>query len=338
MLDSWKMAGLLTLCVPLFACGSPDASAPEASAPHSTGLTLQLAETVQWTPVSAQVATLDEAQILARIPGILTALTVREGDYVRKGQVIGRIVDSSLGYQIGAYGAQAAAAQAQAVEADAELARTRYLYDNGVYAKARLEQAQAAAGAARAQVSAALEQQKAVRAVAGQGVVLAPANGRVLTADIPVGAPVAPGMTIAAITSGAVVLRLELPESLAGSVHAGSEVVVDDDGRELHGTIARIYPSVRSGQVQADTELTGLDASLIGRRMQARIESGRRKALLIPQRYITTRYGIDYVTLRTQDGAASSVPVQTAPVGEKGMVEVLSGVSAGDVLVVGANR
>ena len=46
--------------------------------------------------------------------GILTTLTVREGDTVAKGQVIGRIVDSQLGFQAGAYGAQAAVAQAQA--------------------------------------------------------------------------------------------------------------------------------------------------------------------------------------------------------------------------------
>ena len=43
---------------------------------------------------------------------------VREGDLVGKGQVIGRIVDNQLGYQAGAYGAQAAAAQAQVAQAD----------------------------------------------------------------------------------------------------------------------------------------------------------------------------------------------------------------------------
>ena len=121
-------------------------------------------------------------------PASSRSLTVREGDYVTKGQAIGRIVDSSLGYQSGAYGAQAAAAQAQAAQAEAELARTRYLYENGVYAKARLEQAEAAAKAARSQVNAALEQQKSVRAIAGQGVVQAPATGTlVLAADIPAG-------------------------------------------------------------------------------------------------------------------------------------------------------
>ncbi len=338
MANCWKHAGLLALCIVVGGCGGDEATVPETAATRSGGLTLRLSETVQWAPVSAQVATRDEAQVLARIPGILSSLTVREGDYVTKGQAIGRIVDSSLGYQSGAYGAQAAAAQAQAAQAEAELARTRYLYENGVYAKARLEQAEAAAKAARSQVNAALEQQKSVRAIAGQGVVQAPATGRVLAADIPAGAPVAPGMTIATITSGPVVLRLDLPESLAASVHPGSAVVIDEPGKVLRGAVARVYPSVRAGQVRADADVPGLDNTLIGRRLQARVENGRRKALLVPASYVSTRYGIDYVTLRAKDGGLTSVPVQTAPTAEQGMVEVLSGVSAGDVVVNGAAR
>src|SRR5204862_451695 len=102
-----------------------------------------------------------------RIPGILTMLTVQEGDRVAKGQLLGRIVDSQLGPQGGAYAAQAAAAEAQAANAQAELSRTRFLYDNGVYAKARLDQAQAGARAAEAQIRASRAQQAAVNAVAG---------------------------------------------------------------------------------------------------------------------------------------------------------------------------
>ena len=169
-----------------------------AKAPDGPRLVLAAADTVSWQDVAAEITTVDQAQVLARIPGILSTLAVREGDLVRKGQVIGRIVDSQLGYQSGAYGAQAAAAQAQAAQATAELDRVRFLHENGVYAKARLEQAQAAASAAQAQVRAAHAQQAAVGAVAGQGGLVAPADGRVLRADVPAGAPVAPGMAVAA--------------------------------------------------------------------------------------------------------------------------------------------
>lgn len=322
------------LALPLAACGSSEEPAQKAATPAGTRLVLQASDTIGWQDVSAEVATVDQAQVLARIPGILTALSAREGDLVSKGQAIGRIVDSQLGYQSGSYGAQAAAAQAQAAQAEAELSRVKYLYQNGVYAKARLEQAEAAAAAARAQIRAAQAQQAAVGAVAGQGAVIAPTSGRVLRADVPAGSPVAPGMVIATITAGPTILRLQMPESLAGKVHAGSRVSTAAFGGGVgDGRVIKVYPSVVAGQVTADVELPGIDNSLIGRRMAAKVETGTRKALLVPAGFVTNRYGIDYVTVLAKDGSAAQVPVQTAPASETGKVELLSGASAGDTLV-----
>ncbi|WP_095013045.1 efflux RND transporter periplasmic adaptor subunit [Tsuneonella mangrovi] len=319
----------------LASCGGADERAtPIGNATQRPSLVLRQLDVPNWTSVSAEVSTVDQAKALARIQGVLTSLSVTDGDYVKKGQVIGRIVDSQLGYQAGAYGAQAAAAQAQAAQAQAELERSKYLYDNEVYAKARLEQAQAAASAAQAQVNAARQQQKAVGAVAGQGAVLAPATGRVLAADIPAGSPVAPGMVIAIVTSGPVVLRLDIPESLATKIHPGSAVrVTGEDGQVLTGAIAKVYPAVSGGQVRADANVAGIDAKLIGRRLAAEVDSGAQKALVVPADYIATRFGVDYVTVKPKSGEPATVPVQTAPSGEAGKVEILSGVAAGETLL-----
>ncbi|WP_088310387.1 efflux RND transporter periplasmic adaptor subunit [Novosphingobium sp. B 225] len=331
MLKQGALSAALALA--LAACGSSEQAPAPAMAPAGPRLVLAPADAGAWQDVSAEVTTVDQAQVLARIPGILTTLSVREGDMVAKGQVIGRIVDSQLGYQAGAYGAQAAAAQAQAAQAEAELARIKYLYQKGVYAKARLDQAQASADAARAQIRAAQAQQAAVGAVAGQGAVVAPASGRVLRADVPAGAPVAPGTVIAAITSGPTVLRLQLPESLADKVHPGSQVVASALAGTSTGRVIKVYPAVTAGQLAADVALPGLDNRLIGRRVAARIETGSRKAMLVPGSYVISRFGIDYVTLLAKDGSAAQVPVQLAPSAAPGMVELLSGVAAGDTLI-----
>ncbi|GGN47687.1 membrane protein [Novosphingobium indicum] len=313
--------GLAVLGLPLAGCGGSEEPVQENSkAPAGPRLVLKESDAADWQDVSAEVATVDQAQVLARIPGILTSLSVREGDMVRKGQAIGRIVDSQLG-------PQAAAAKAQMVQAQSELKRVKFLHDNGVYADARLEQAQAAAASARAQYA-------ATTAVAGQGIVVAPATGRVLTADVPAGSPVAPGMPIAVITAGATIVRLEMPESLAGKVHVGSQVRASDIGNDgAVGRVVKVYPSVTAGTVKADVSMPGIDDKLVGRRIAARVQTGTRKALLVPDAYVTERYGIDYVTLVGKDGNATQVPVQTAPSAQDGKVEILSGVSAGDTLV-----
>lgn len=330
-----KWLWLTSATLLLSACGE-QATAPSGSAklPAGETLTLSAAPIADMKAVGAEIATRDQAEVLARISGTLVSLSVRAGDRVSKGQRIGLIVDARLGYETGAYGAQVAAAQAQAAQANADLARVRDLYANKVYAKARLDQAVAAAHAASAQVAAAQAQRNASASVAGQGAVLAPASGRVLRADIPAGSVVAPGMSIATVTAGPPVLRLTLPESAAGAVHVGSRVAITDPafpgGRS--GTVTQVYPAVTAGQVRVDAIVSGLDTRLVGRRVSASVEVGTRKALVVPRRFIRTRYGIDQIDIVTADRQLSAVPVQTAPTADPDKVEILSGATAGDRL------
>ena len=346
-----KWLWLAGAALALSGCGSqPEREQAAATLPAGETLRLAATEIPDMKVVGAEIATRDQAEVLARIPGILTSLSVRAGDTVQKGQRIGMIVDSRIGYETSAYGAQVAAAQAEAARANADLARIRDLYNNGVYAKARLDQAVAGARAANAQVAAAHAQQSASASVAGQGAVIAPASGRVLRADIPAGAPVAPGMSIATVTAGPPVLRLMMPESVAGQVRPGARVIVDDpalnDGGASNaevpsgshqGGVTQVYPAITGGQVRVDATLPGLTTQFIGRRVSASVAIGTRKALVVPRRFVATRYGIDQVQVvgvETRGGGKrlSMVPVQIAPTADPAMVEILSGVSAGDTL------
>ncbi|WDF73634.1 efflux RND transporter periplasmic adaptor subunit [Novosphingobium sp. KACC 22771] len=322
---------LLGLALSLQGCGQDKPASEATVAAKGPRLTVTASDTPDWQSVSAEVTSQDQAQVLARIPGILTSLSVRAGDMVRKGQVLGRIADNQLAYQSAAYGAQAAAAQAQAAQAKAELDRVKFLAANGVYAKARLEQAEAGAQAAVAQTQAARAQQAGIRAIAGNGAVIAPATGRVLRADVPAGSPVAPGMVVAVVTSGPVVLRLDLPEALAAKVRPGARVRVE--GLSHEGSVTRIYPAVTAGQVSADVAVAGLDAGLIGRRLSAQLAAGTHRGIIVPRAFVVTRYGLDYVQVAGKTGGVMQVPVQTAPAADGKSVEILSGVNAGDVLV-----
>lgn len=325
------------LLLALAACGTEPQTTPARPVPPPAAqdvLRVQLSDTADWHVVSAHITTVDQTQVIARIPGILTALSVREGDMVRQGQVIGHIHDSQLGFQAGAYGAQAAVAEAQAAHTRAELKRVQTLHAHGIYADARLEQAQAAADAAQAQIRAARAQQDAVGAVAGQGAVIAPTTGRVLHADVPAGSPVAPGMVIATITAGAVVLRLDIPESLSDRVTVGAAVVATAANGQSHtGRVSKLYPSVTAGQVAADVDMPGLATAPMGRRLSAQVAAGTRRVVVLPQGYVTTRYGIDYVRVLGADQRVLDVPVQTGRIGANGQLEILSGLRAGDRVV-----
>jgi RND family efflux transporter MFP subunit len=330
LLAAGAMAGLLA------ACGaSPPAGPAAETAPAAGRLTLQLQAVPDLKPVPATLTTRDMADARARLQGVLTRLTVKAGDTVRRGQVIGFVRDDQIGLQTGAFAAQAQAAAAQAARAQADLVRTRDLYAHGVYAQARLDQVVAESRAADAQLRAAQDQRAASAALAAEGAIVAPADGKVLTADVPAGSVVTPGQSVARITAGPLVVRVELPEAEAAALKVGDTVALepaDLGGAARQGVVTQVYPDVADGQVQADVTAPGLPADLIGRRVRAEITVGVRQALVVPRLYIVTRDGVDYARLVAADGTVSEMPVETAAGPTPDTLEVLSGLRAGDVL------
>lgn len=320
----------------LGACGHPEPAVPVAeAAPQAGRLTLQTRTVADLKPVPGTLTTRDMAEARARISGTLVMLGVREGDMVRQGQLIGRVTDARLALQTGAFDAQVAAAAAEAGRADADLARTRSLFSRGIYAQAKLDQVEAQARAANANLTAARAQRGASVELAGQGAILAPAAGRVLAAKVPVGSVLMAGQTLATITAGPMVVRIELPEGQARALQVGDVVqlaAADLRGVATQGAISQIYPSITDGQVRADVSAPGLPQDLIGQRVRAHVKIGERQALIVPRRYILTRFGIDYARLVRADGTLSEIPVQTTGGPDADTVEVLAGLRAGDVL------
>jgi RND family efflux transporter MFP subunit len=334
------LIGALGAALLLGACGEAKQPAPTArSAPAAGRLTVQPQTIADLKPVSATLTTRDMAEARARISGVLVTLAVKAGDTVRQGQLIGRVRDDRLALQTGAFDAQVSAAAAEAARAQADLARTRDLFSHGVYAQARLDQVEAQAKSANAALTAARAQRGASAELGAQGAILAPAAGRVLTADVPVGSVVMPGQSIAKVTAGPPVVRIELPEAQAGALKTGDRVELNAEdlrGAAMRGSITQVYPSVTAGQVTADVTAPNLPRDLIGQRVRAMIKVGERQALIVPRAYISTRFGMDYARLVRADGTVSDTPVQTTPGPAANTLEVLAGLRPGDVLTPAA--
>lgn len=336
MMFTQRAAVALAIALALAACGrkEPEAKAP-AQAPVAGRIKVEARPVHDLKPVSAELTTRDMAEARSRIGGLLVSLSVKEGDLVRRGQPIALVRDDRIGLLTGAYDAQAAAAAAEAARAEADLGRIRTLFDQGVYAQARLDQAEAQAKAARAQLAAARAQRAASAELGAQGAVLAPADGRVLLAETPVGSVVAAGQSLARITAGPPVIRISLPEAQARALKPGDIVKLspeDLDGQTSEGIITEVYPSVGGGQTTADVSAARLPADQVGRRVRAWVSLGQRQALVLPRSHVATRYGVDYVALVRADGSVGEIPVQTAPGPSPAEVEILSGLKAGDVV------
>lgn len=320
----------------LCACSGPHAPPAVPAVPALVErLTLQVQQVSDLRPVAGTYTAHDLVDARARTSGTLVSVSAKAGDAVRRGQVLALVRDERLTLQAGAADAQAAAAVAEAVRAEAQLQRTRDLYANGVYAKARLEQVEAVAQAARAQARAAQAQHAAGVDLVAQGAVLAPADGLVLQAPLPVGTVVASGQTVVQVTAGPRVIRLQLPDAAAALLKPGMALKCrsEQGGWTQCGPIAQIYPATSAGQVQVDL-VAGEARRFIGQSVEVLAPLSQRPALQLPRRFVSTRYGVDTVQILRPDGSVASVVVQLAPTTDDDQVELLSGVRSGDTVVI----
>ena len=326
--------------VAISACGQAHKAGLEPQAVSPSGsLTVRERVVPDYKAVAAIITNRDAGDARARISGRLSQLLVREGDSVKKNQLVAVITDDRIASEAQAAAAGQVAAQAANDQAQRDLARAEKLFASQAIAQTAIENARTQAQAAAASLRAAKAQADAARALEQQGEVRSPAEGKVLHATIPQGSNVMAGDLIVAISTGAQVLRVELPESEGKSLSAGSEIALAfEQGGSLSKSarIRQIYPAVVNGRITADLDAPGLDTAFIGARVRVLVPVGQRRAIVVPASYIDTRYGADYVRL-SRANAAIDVPIQRggalpAPDMPDG-VEVLSGLRDGDVIV-----
>jgi RND family efflux transporter MFP subunit len=328
----------------LSACARSAEHAPAAPPPPPPGLlTVHEQPAPDYKTVSAVLTNRDVGDARARIGGTLQRLMVREGDLVRRGQLLAVVSDRSLSLQAQSGSANVAAAEAAAERAQGDLRRFQVLFERGFLSQTRMDQVSADARAADAQLRAARAEAGAMTAVSEQGRVTAPADGRVTRLPIPQGAVVLAGDVVVAISTGARVLRIEMPEAVAGFLAQGQDIrILSDDETQAPRTarVRQVYPAIDNGRVTADLDAANLQGNFVGARVRVLVPVGQRQAFVIPASYIVTRFGVDYVRLTRQDGVLETpvqrgarLPTDAMPSG----VEILSGLHDGDrILPVGA--
>lgn len=288
-----------------------------------------------WKAVYGRIETRDRIPARARIGGILTELTVAEGDLVQAGQQLALIVDDKIGFQLSAIDAQLDALSAQAANAEAELKRGEQLQKDGVITTQRLEALQTAVDVVNGNIAANRAQRQVLVQQSAEGAVLAPVTGRVLDVPQAAGAVVMPGEPVAALGGGGFFLRLAVPERHAANLTAGDAIVIETVAGEKSGKLAKVYPLIENGRVLADVEVPDLSEDFVDARVLVRLPVGTRDALLVSPTAVRTHSGLDFVTTQGANG-----PVERAVVlgphhlvdGVE-MVEVISGLVAGDVVV-----
>jgi len=317
------------------------AAAAVSVARAETTFTVRLSDVADEKAVFATVESPNVVPARTRIGGTVASLSLRQGDEVTQGQAIAFVGDQKLLLQINSLDAQITGLQSQLAQAQIDLTRAETLFRQGAGPRTTMDRARTAVDVA----SSALRARGAERAVAQQnlqeGQVLAPVAGRVLTVPLTKGTVVLNGDTIATIGEQPFKLRLRIPERHAVSLKVGDAIRLDPQQLGVtagaSGTITLIYPSIEEGRVVADAKVADLESYFVGDRVRVWIDAGTRPSYIVPAGFVATRFGLDYVRLRRPDGVVVETPVQRGqahptPAIADG-IEILSGVTSGDVLV-----
>lgn len=338
---AWKLrSGAAPVTSPASAASAPTRTALELlPGDVATAAQRPLVEVIELT---GSVKAVRSALIKAKVASELRELSVREGDSVRAGQLLGRLDDTEVSWRLKQAQQQADAAKAQLDIAERSLANSQALVAQGFISPTALDTAQSTAQASRASWSAAQSAVELARKAQADTQLLAPISGQVSARLAQPGERVALDARILEIVD---LSQLELEAALAPqavarlAVGATASLQVDGLADPVTARVARINPSATAGArtVMAYLSLAPHPALRQGLFAQGTVALARSERLTVPAEALRQDQPQPYVLL-LQGGQARVRAVQLgqrgrSPQGEP-LVELLSGVSAGEQVLM----
>ena len=368
MIPSAKVATLLLAGLFLAACGETERkpTPPETI----SGLRVQKIE-LKTVPDELEapgtVIAAATAQVAARTMGTVMQVAVKEGDTVRRGQLLAQLDERELSArrnaaQAGSQVAEAGIGQAQkavaAAQANADVLQKTY--DRYVYLKdqksvspqefdevsakqqaahAQLEQAQAALQQAQAGREQAQAEATAADSVAGYARIVAPFDGRVVRRMVDPGSLVSPGMPLFVVEDASrYQLQVTLPTEALSFVKKGSAARVQLDAvpdKSLEGKVAEMEAGADPGSHTLNARIdlphgAKAQSGVFGRAYFAR---GDKQTVIIPLDATVARGQLRGIYAVDANGL---VHWRVVTLGQplNGLVEVLSGLAPGDSIVL----
>ena len=305
--------------------GSP-AGAGHNNAPASVTLAAVRAERVSQKLEALGNARANESvDISTKISNIVTAIRFRDGERVKRGQVLVQLDDAQMR-------ADVAAAQATLTESESQYNRSRELMNTQALSKSSFDQLEGTVKANRARLAAASARLE-------DTVIRAPFSGRVGLRRVSVGTLISPGDVITTLDDTSVIkLDFSVPENFLSGLREGLSIRATAPaypGRSFAGSVSsidsRVDVTTRSVTVRA--LLANEDGALKpGMFLNVALANDEREALIIPEEALSPEAERQFVFV-VVDGKVSRREVRIG--GRRpGSVEIIAGLSAGERVVV----
>lgn len=292
----------------------------------------EIDETLLW-PGTVTARTV--AQIAPKVPARIVAINVNAGDVVRAGQIVVRLDPNELGSRVTQARSALASAEVQAAKTESDLRRTQRLFDQEAATQQSLEDIQAAAQTAKAQVAEAHAGIATAETLLSETVLRTPFDGTVLKRNLEPGDMAMPGSPVLTVQSGQR-LRVEsaIPTSCAGELKLGETLKARIAEREYAVRVEEITPAAdpKTSTVLVKAGLENSSLVKPGVFVWLEQNCGSRKTLLIPASAVSRSGQLESVQL-IQEGGPRLRHVRTGKTYD-GWVAVLSGLKEGDVVLL----
>ncbi|QQL51383.1 efflux RND transporter periplasmic adaptor subunit [Mucilaginibacter ginkgonis] len=265
----------------------------------------------------------DNVTAYPQSPGTITAIYVKVGQHVSRGQVMVQLDDNVLRQNI-------AQSQAQLQLNNTLYQRQKNLWDQKIGTEVQFLQAKTTLEASQ-KALASLRQQAAMYTIKS------PISGTVDQMDLKLGQVAQPGQTgIRVVNADQLKVKVDVPESYSGSVGTGNsvKVVVPDANDSLVTKVTFAAKAIDPTSRSFAAEIKLPARASLRPNMTAIIkiaDYNKTNAIVVPVKAIQKSEGGDYVFVN-QNGVAKRKNVKVGA-SYGGKSEIVSGLSAGDQLV-----
>ena len=286
------------------------------------------------------VEAVNQATLTARASGEITEINFDINQFVKEGQVLLRMkgIRTQAGVVQARAGEQEAAAYLQ--QAENEYSRVKRLFDKQMATGSAMDQAQAALVSARARVASAKAAGSSAADTASDTVVTAPYSGYVIKRYVELGETAQIGQPLfTGISLDKLRVRVDIPQSEESVVHQAKtvKIFVGEGMPALTGGAVTIFPyadeSSRSfrARVELPPKATGVRPGML---VKLAFVTGTVNRLLVPTAALVQRGEITGVYVLGDHGQLRFRSVLTGRLQEDGTVELLSGLAAGEKVVL----
>lgn len=330
--------------------GKADSGPPPMGDPQVTVATPLQQEIVDWDEYVGRFEAMQTVEVRPRATGYLSGVHFRDGEYVRKNQLLFTVDPRPARAALAQAVAQLTQAQATLANARTELARSETLYASRAASKEEVESRQAGVRTAEAQVAGAQANVRARQLDLAFTRVTAPISGRISERRVDAGNSVTADQTVLTtivsvtplhfVFQGSEALLLKYQRGGAGT-RAGTPVRIklSDENDYVHaGTLDFVDNAVDSnaGTIRARAIVPNGDGFLKpGMFGSLRLEGSRPyNALLVPDTAIVADAARQLVYVVDKSGTVVARPVETGPL-VGGLRVIRSGLSPQDRVIIG---